>query len=545
MDRTSDNNLGVTLPVLGLFVATLLAALAYFSAPGWLWATTSAWLVLALIAALAQSDPSGRAYLTATLKHSRYTQLYLSIARPVNDWVWRRVGRMQAGADGTRRPPNERAGLWALMRDAMTGQMVDRALLLAVVYPIVVISVPWLLGSTANLGLDIAISPLQIESAFVVIALIATAIFFIIELNQRLTFIVLEKLNHDIDKSAPTRTLIFIFRYWKFFSVWLRSYRLLFAISGVLSLAFLFSFMLIDSFWPSLALALAIAFVTASSGTDAIKLVIAYTTMAIGFGTSSMALFVISLFAFASSLSLTSRLKFLPKFERDAHKFSILSAFWFLSIAIIQISIDPQSLSVERKATIVFLAVLPFINGLFDTLSYAATLATMRKGLATRWAWALGVLDLLIGAVLFLALGATMVAVIAALNVLGNAPLYDLSALFAGLRSDPGDYWWLYLILFSTLLPTALHLGIAALAVQGVIPQSWRRRVARWIDASPASALDAVRGCLAQSLIWWLPLLGLAGLGYALWLWVGHAAGVAGLFYLDALETLALWIGAL
>lgn len=208
--------------------------------------------------------------------------------------------------------------------------------------------------------------------------------------------------------------------------------------------------------------------------------------------------------------------------------------------------VDLSALSSERKAILVFLAVLPLINGLYDALSYALTLALSRKGLSTRWAPLWGLLDLALGAVLFLALGATMVTVIALLNALGTAPVYDLGALFAGLRASPGDYWWLYLILFSTLAPTALHILVAALAVQGwFIFQPPRRAVARWIEAAPVSHPAAVGGCLAQALIWWLPLMALALGGWALWQFIGTWAKAAGLVYLDILEGLVRWIGAI
>ena len=139
-----------------------------------------------------------------------------------------------------------------------------------------------------------------------------------------------------------------------------------------------------------------------------------------------------------------------------------------------------------------------------------------------------------------------MVTVIALLNALGTAPVYDLAALFAGLRTSPGDYWWLYLILFSTLAPTALHILVAALAVQGwFVFQRPRRAVAHWIEAAPTSHPAAVGGCLAQALIWWAPLMALAGLGWALWQVIGTGAAAAGLVYLDLLEALARLIAAI
>lgn len=530
MDESSERISGTTLAVLGVTVPVALAALAYFAAPGWLWVAWVVWLILALTAALAQSDPRGRAYLTGTLKYSRYTQLYLSIARPVNDWVWRRVGRMQAGADGTLRPPSERAGLLALMRDALTWWMVDRAMLLAVMYPLIFLLLPWLVGDDAVLGAGVTVFPAADfwpERAVV--------LGFLIALTTALKV---------RDRLACSRR-----RFWRRAANWLPMIAVAVAAAGATAgatvgvvaalgavavavtaeVAFMVAFGVAYNFAFSVPGSTAVAFAVAGAVTGAGSVA--------GAGAGAVAVFCAVTGAFAVA-ALWSK-------GRPGATMAVLATGWMTGLAAVVLFTDIAALPVGVKGAFIFLAVLPLINGLFDALSYATTLATMRKGLATRWAWALGVLDLLIGAVLFLALGATMVAVIAALNALGSAPLFDLEALFVGLRSDPGSYWWLYLILFSTLLPTALHLGIAALAVQGVFPQSWRRRVAQWIDASPASALDAVRGCLAQATIWWLPLMGLAGLGWVLWQGIGHAAGMAGLFYLARLESFALWIGAL
>ena len=470
MDESSKVTVGYSLLVWAALTALMAVILQTFSAPAWGWGAGVLWVALALTAALAQSDPTRRAYLTATLKHSRYTQLYLSIARPVNDWLWTRLARMDTGADGKLRPPSDRTPLLALLRAALTWRVLNLALLLAVAYPVLALLRPWIMGGDAVLGAGVVVFP-------------ATGFWpdRAVVLGQ---FVALTAglIGRKLASASPRR-------FWRSAADWL----------------------------PVIAVAVAFAFAFAGA----------------------FAFAVAGAYAFAVAVAaLWDR-------GRPGLALTVLTLGWIGGLVAVTLFTDLRGLPADRKALIVFLVVLPLINGLFDTLSYSATLATMRKGLATPWAWALGVLDLLIGGLLFLALGATMVAVIAALNAVGNAPLFDLTALFAGLRSDPGDYWWLYLILFFTLLPTALHLGIAALALQGVIPRATRRRVAQWIEASPTSALDAVRGCLAQSLIWWLPLMALAGLGYALWLWLGHAAGMAGLFYLDALETLALWIGAL
>ncbi|TQM89932.1 hypothetical protein [Roseinatronobacter monicus] len=459
-------------PVLAGALITHWSGLHPFAAVAWV-----LWLVLAMIALLAQTSPGGRAYLAGTLQTRHYTQVYLYVARPLNDWVWRRVGRMRAGPDGTEAPPPETTAIWHLLRGALTWRLLDRALLIAVAYPLIALILPWLLGGDAVLGAGVVVFPAAEfwpERALV--------------LGQ---FVILTGgfVGLTLASASPRR-------FWRSAAEWLPLIAIVFASAGVFAVV--------------VAVVVGVAF------------------------------------AVLGAVAVAVAVDWLWSRGRRGWALALLGGFWALGLLAIVLFLDLSALPVDSKAVFIFLAVLPLINGLFDALSYALTLALSRKGLATRWAPLWGLIDLALGAVLFLALGATMVAVIAALNAIGTAPIYDLAALFAGLRASPGDYWWLYLILFSTLLPTALHLLIAALAVQGwFLFQRPRRAVAGWIAAAPTSHPAAVGGFLAQATIWWLPLIALAGLGWVLWQVIGTAAGAAGLIYLDALEGLSRWIGVI
>jgi hypothetical protein len=127
------------------------------------------------------------------------------------------------------------------------------------------------------------------------------------------------------------------------------------------------------------------------------------------------------------------------------------------------------------------------------------------------------VADLAVAGVLFLALGATLVAAVHGLNGLAGVPLLDLGALFAGVYTAPGDYVWLYLMLFSTILPTALHFLVSLLGVQGLWPRGLRRPVADWISEADRSALRAVRAALTLAFVWWVPLVVLGAGIWGLW----------------------------
>lgn len=519
MDEPRSVTLTTTLAVCGIIAGGLFTAKTAFAAPGWVWLAGALFLALAVTAALAQSSAGGRDYLTGTLRTRHYTQVYRYVARRLNDWVWRRVGRMRVLPDGTEAPPPETTHWFHLLRTALTWRLLDRALLIAVAYPVLALILPWLLGGEAMLGAGLVIFP--------------AAGFW----SERALFLAL----------SVILTVGFV-------------------CAGMASVSSRRSWRRVGYWSPIFAAGFAVAFSGAIAGAGAVVFAGAIAVFVLGF-----ALFVLVgaspgtvLFAGAGAVAFTFAFSFavagavvvafLGAFAVDwlwargrlGMGLGLLGSFWAAGLLGLVLFVDLAVMPADGKALVVFLAVLPLINGLYDALSYAITLALSRKGLSTRWAPLWGLADLALGAVLFLALGATMVAVIAVLNAIGTAQIYDLAALFEGLRTTPGDYWWLYLILFSTLAPTALHILVAALAVQGWVAfQRARRAVARWTEAAPVSHPAAVKGCLFQALIWWLPLMALAALGWALWQITGTAAGATGLFYLDRLEGLARWIGAI
>lgn len=190
------------------------------------------------------------------------------------------------------------------------------------------------------------------------------------------------------------------------------------------------------------------------------------------------------------------------------------------------------------------LGVFPLINGLFDALSYAVTLALMRLGLR-RWnpVWA-AVADVAFALVLFLAVGAALVAAIAGLNRLAGVPILDLGALFARVHEDPGSHLWVFLMLFSTAVPTLIHGALALLGAQKMVPGVLRRGTVQLIGAAPHGAFPAVFAPMALALVGTIPFVMVAALLWALWHF-GKEAILAGVgHYGDALLWIALAIGA-
>jgi len=123
---------------------------------------------------------------------------------------------------------------------------------------------------------------------------------------------------------------------------------------------------------------------------------------------------------------------------------------------------------------------LPLINAAFDYLSIGLTRWLI--GIGTRhseWAAILGLADLLAAGLAFTGLGCSLIAAAHLMNGDLPTPVVDLPGLFHDLR-DPqlrADYIWVYAMIFSTLLPTLLHLMIAVWSFIHLTPRFLRRWV--------------------------------------------------------------------
>lgn len=165
-----------------------------------------------------------------------------------------------------------------------------------------------------------------------------------------------------------------------------------------------------------------------------------------------------------------------------------------------------------------FVSLLPLLNAIFDYISYALTFTLLRLGLIhPRRAILYGALDLLAAGFLFALSGAAMILALTAANVLAGVELYPIRALLDGIRENPGDYWWVYLMPFSTIVPTLLHFGVALFSLGAWLTPGLRRYIHANIgatDAAPAIGIPLVIGgywtaCLT------LPTLALWGLWHA------------------------------
>ena len=128
---------------------------------------------------------------------------------------------------------------------------------------------------------------------------------------------------------------------------------------------------------------------------------------------------------------------------------------------------------------------LTLVNAPFDWFAIGLTRALLRRGLAPggRGPFFYAIVDAIVAPpVITLLAFVAVFAVqtfddIAVLRAGAQARTLPLGPLFQGLEARPGDpeFWWLWLMLFSTMTPSALNLCIAAASLIRGLPflNSW------------------------------------------------------------------------
>ena len=144
----------------------------------------------------------------------------------------------------------------------------------------------------------------------------------------------------------------------------------------------------------------------------------------------------------------------------------------------------------QRNRAVFFMltfGLLPLFNAVFDFLSAGLTRYLLRLGLEQKRAVWRAILDGLGGIAIFFALGCSLITFVTFVTPADGGPLVDLAQLFANLRTTPGDYIWLMMTLFSTLLPTLLHLSLVLLTLALHYPACWRNFVAGLVESGAQS----------------------------------------------------------
>jgi len=163
----------------------------------------------------------------------------------------------------------------------------------------------------------------------------------------------------------------------------------------------------------------------------------------------------------------------------------------------------------QRTQAVFFMltfCLLPLANAVFDFASVGLTRYLLRLGLEQKRAAWPAVLDGLGGIAIFFALGCTLIAFVVPAD---GVPLVDLAQLFTDLRRTPGDYVWLMITLFFTLIPTLLHLSVAVLTMALQYPAWWCNFVAgllkRGEQSGQAAFFSGLFICAMITIALWCP----------------------------------------
>ena len=174
----------------------------------------------------------------------------------------------------------------------------------------------------------------------------------------------------------------------------------------------------------------------------------------------------------------------------------------------------PDDFGAGQLSRVVFVmltfCLLPLVNAVFDFASVGLTRYLLRLGLEQKRAAWRAVLDGLGGIAIFFALGCTLIAFVTFVVPADGVPLVDLTQLFTDLRRAPGDYIWLMIKLFSSLLPTLLHLSVAVLTLGLQYPAGVRNFVAGLLErgeqSGQAALLSGICICAMITIALWCPI---------------------------------------
>lgn len=195
----------------------------------------------------------------------------------------------------------------------------------------------------------------------------------------------------------------------------------------------------------------------------------------------------------------------------------------------------------QDQMIIAFLGFLPILNALADFASVGLTRYLLRRGLAG-WGPKYAALDIMGGAVIFALLGCTTIALFHWLRPQDGVPLLDLPGLFAGLAATPEHYWWLFVMLVSTLIPTLLHGMIGTFTLLLHYPPALRQWVVRRLDDGKSSDVSGRLGTAA-----WCAMLTLSVLVpiWLLWQALSYDRGALLRGIIAAFAAFARLIGAI
>ena len=199
---------------------------------------------------------------------------------------------------------------------------------------------------------------------------------------------------------------------------------------------------------------------------------------------------------------------------------------------------------------LLFLGLLTLLNAPFDWASLGLTRALLRRGLELGgwWPYLLALVDAALAGVIIACLALTMVIGVQAFDELavhgGGAPTLPLDTLFDGIAENPAapEYWWAYVLLLSSMIPSLINLAISGMALTRGFP-GVSQLLLRWMPEGrevpdyrrPLAAL-ALTGQMFSG-----AFLGIAAQGLLAWGLVFHVMPALGLDLLDMARAVAVF----
>ncbi|WOI54198.1 hypothetical protein [Parvularcula sp. LCG005] len=259
----------------------------------------------------------------------------------------------------------------------------------------------------------------------------------------------------------------------------------------------------------------------------------------------------------------------LLSFRNFANRFSFFILYIFSSVAALSLLYFFDLNLDIFISSVVFLFILPMANGFWDYISFGCTRmlvwysisdgisrknrrrSSIRPALISVF---LLIVDLFVAVCILISLGASVIALLALLNwtaVAGQnaSPLIDIHGKLDMLRDPSQSPHWVYVMHFSTFIPTLIHIIIMMFYFPvRLIPQGWNNRIAAKITPSIADRpIDQLLVATYQSLRWTLPItLTFVGF-YSLVTWGAKPGQLStiGTFFLNWIEWWAHFIGAI
>ena len=496
-------------------IASVVAVLGVFQPAGWVWALSLVWVFL--FAVLNYDHHSDRVSILNGLKRRDNALVYTKLV----DAMLGGLKRMLSPPDAVNDPMPAKGwssrldwfltpracdpdDLMRLQSSTFSWPVMDAALKIAIIYPLLLLLVQWGLG-----GAETGLGPVTILAAeerhWLRAALVCPLVALVIA-----RMLVSASQMRVFEKASD----------WLLF--------LAFAFAGTVAGAFAFAVAVAGAgvVAGAFAVAVAVAFAVAVAGAVAVAFAVAF----------AVAVAV----AFAGAVGYGS-----AKGKGGRSYAMLVIGLWTALVGAFALSTD--ALEQEPRVLLFALGLLPLVNAVFDYLSYGVTLGLIRYGrgqrnVLTGLVW---LLDGVVAVLLLIGLGLGLSGTIALINHLAGQEFIGLRPIFDDLKTPEGraGYTWLTFTLLSTLVPTLVHLLLVFLSGFTWVPQRFKRWIARGIGESETGDLATLGGSAAAATLGAL-WAGLVACGlWGIWLFVTAYLEPAGLAVLWAVESVAHSLG--